>query len=465
MMIGELIENWNRNNPSTTKLDVYNPSNQELLGSLNLIENIELSINNAQKHINTITPPKRAEILRKAALLLRDKVDEASQLITLENGKPLKEAKGEVLYCADYLEWYSEEAKRIYGEILPQWDKGLDLRVYMEPIGVIGVITPWNFPLSMLGRKVGAAIAAGCPSVAKPAPETPFSALYFEKILTDSGLPEGFFKVIIADAETTGKIFCKNNIVRKISFTGSTEVGRILSQNADLKILTMELGGNAPALILSDCDMAILKECGGFGKFRNAGQACTAINRFIVEETRLREATEILLEASKNTKVGDGFNSESSIGPIITSESLNRILGLIDDATKHGARVLTGEVKHRKQFLEPVVIDGVTSDMRIFNEEIFGPVVSIVRAKNDEEVLKLANQTDYGLAAYVFSEQKGREFARKLDFGMVGINMVYLALVQAPFGGIKNSGFGREGGKEGVREYLKIKYIGEKQLS
>jgi succinate-semialdehyde dehydrogenase/glutarate-semialdehyde dehydrogenase len=207
--------------------------------------------------------------------------------------------------------------------------------------------------------------------------------------------------------------------------------------------------------------MSVFKECGAFGKFRNAGQACTAINRFIIEESKLKEATNFLLEASKNIKVGDGFNADSTIGPIITEESLNRILGLIEDATKKGAKVLTGEVKHYKQFLEPVVLADVTPEMRIFNEEIFGPVVSIIKAKSDEEVLTIANQTDYGLAAYVFSKHQGQKFAKRLDFGMVGINMVYLALVQAPFGGIKNSGFGREGGREGVREFLKIKYIGE----
>lgn len=461
MTIGELAKKWNESNPSSAKLDVFNPSNQEILGSLNLTDKIEDAVETAKTHLNTLTPPKRAEILRKASLLLKDKLEEISSIITLENGKPLKEAKGEVLYCAEYLEWYAEEAKRIYGEILPEWDPKLDLRVYLEPIGVVGVITPWNFPLSMLGRKVGAAIAAGCPSVAKPAPETPFSALFFEEILKEAGLPDGYFKVIISDAEKTGDVFCRNKTVRKISFTGSTEVGRILSSKADLKKLTMELGGNAPALVLSDCEMSVFKECGAFGKFRNAGQACTAINRFIVEESRIKEATQILLEASKNIKVGDGFNLDSTIGPLITEESLNRILGLIEDATKKGAKILSGEVRHHGQFLEPVVLDCVTPSMRIFNEEIFGPVVSIIRAENDEEVLTLANQTDYGLAAYVFSKHQGQKFAKRLDFGMVGVNIVYLALVQAPFGGIKNSGFGREGGREGVREFLKIKYVGE----
>ncbi len=461
MTIGDLVRKWNESNSSEKRLDVFNPSNQELLGTLNLTDKIELAVKTAKTHLNTLTPPKRAEILGKASLLLREKIEEISRIITLENGKPLKEAKGEVFYCAEYLEWYGEEAKRIYGEILPEWDPKLDLKVYLEPIGVVGVITPWNFPLSMLGRKVGAAIAAGCPCVAKPAPETPFSALFFEEILKEAGLPDGYFKVIISDAEITGDVFCKNKIVRKISFTGSTEVGRILSSKADLKKLTMELGGNAPALVLSDCEMSVFKECGAFGKFRNAGQACTAINRYIVEETRAKEATEILLEASKNIKVGDGFNADSTIGPLITEESLNRIIALIEDATSKGAKILSGEVKHHGQFLEPVVLDGVTPSMRIFNEEIFGPVVSIIRAKSDEEVLTLANQTDYGLAAYVFSKHQGQKFAKRLDFGMVGINMVYLALVQAPFGGIKNSGFGREGGREGVREFLKIKYVGE----
>lgn len=461
MTIGELAKKWNETNPGSAKLDVFNPSTKELLGSLNLTEEIELAVKTAETHLNTLTPPKRAEILQKASLLLKDNLDEAGHIITLENGKPLKEAKGEVLYCAEYLEWYAEEAKRIYGEILPEWDPKLDLKVYLEPIGVVGVITPWNFPLSMLGRKVGAAIAAGCPSVAKPAPETPFSALFFEEILKEAGLPDGYFKVIISDAEKTGDIFCKNKTVRKISFTGSTEVGRILSSKADLKKLTMELGGNAPALVLSDCEMSVLKECGAFGKFRNAGQACTAINRFIIQESKVKDATDFLLEASKNIKVGDGFNADSTIGPLITEESLNRIIGLIEDATSKGAKILSGEVKYHGQFLEPVVLDGVTPSMRIFNEEIFGPVVSIIRAKSDEEVLTLANQTDYGLAAYVFSKHQGQKFAKRLDFGMVGINMVYLALVQAPFGGIKNSGFGREGGREGVKEFLKIKYVGE----
>lgn len=460
MTIGELERYWNDGKTGEGELSVFNPSNKERIGTLKIVglDFVQTKLKEAQK--TPIQPQERSEILRKAADLLRRNVDEAAEIITLENGKPLAESKGEVLYCADYLEWFAEEAKRIYGEILPEWDPSLSLKVIFEPIGVVGVITPWNFPLSMLGRKVGAAIAAGCTAVAKPAPETPFSALYFEKVLKDAGLPEGYFSVVISDAQSTGELFCKSPIVRKISFTGSTEVGRILSKQADLKKLTMELGGNAPALVLSDAPMNEFKKCGGFGKFRNAGQACTAINRFIVEETKYSESINLLLQSCESRVVGDGFDPKNNIGPLITEESLHRILGLIDDAVSKGAKVLTGEIKHHGQFLHPVLLDGVTQDMRIFKEEIFGPVVSVVKANNDNDAIKIANSTDYGLAAYIFTKRP--ELAKLLDFGMVGVNVVYLALVQAPFGGIKNSGFGREGGREGVKEYLRMKYVASK---
>lgn len=413
----------------------------------------------------SITPEQiRSRYIRSLCEALRSNIDGLSLLITLEQGKPLSEAKGEAEYALSYLEWFSEEAKRIYGDVLPSFSSGRRVLVFKEPVGVVAAITPWNFPLAMIARKLGAALAAGCTFVVKPAPETPLSALALASIAASSGLPPGVFNVVTGDAERIAKVFMESETVRKVSFTGSTEVGKILMrQGAEtVKKLTLELGGNAPFIVFEDADLEKAAEDAMHAKFRNCGQTCISANRILVHR-KVKDAFAAKLTGQmKKLKVGNGLEKETSLGPLISDEARNKVSSLIKDAVSNGASLAFGsQPKGDSNFIEPVLLDNVTPSMRIAREEIFGPVATLQTFDTDEEAIRLANQTEYGLASYLYTSNLSRalKVTRSLEFGMVGVNDTKISAVQAPFGGVKHSGFGREGSKYGIEEYLNLKYV------
>jgi succinate-semialdehyde dehydrogenase/glutarate-semialdehyde dehydrogenase len=408
---------------------------------------------------------KRSDILLSTSQTLISQIDEFAQLITAEQGKPLAEARGEVLYSANYLRWFSEEAVRVNGDIIPADAPNKRILVLKQPIGVVAAITPWNFPIAMLARKLGAALAAGCAFIAKPAPETPLSALALAELCSVAGVPAGVFNVITGDAEMIGSHLMRSPLVRKVTFTGSTEVGKILiRQSADtVKKLTLELGGNAPFIVFNDADIDHAVDGAIYGKYRNAGQTCICVNRFLVQEKVVNAFTDRLIARSKELVVGDGSDPATQVGPLITDEATAKVTRLIDSARREGASIPLAPIAHARgaRFISPTVITGVQPSMSIWKEEIFGPVSAITTFSTDEEAISLANSTPYGLAAYVYSSNLSRamKVSEQLDYGMVGINDTAISSVQAPFGGIKESGFGREGSTYGIEDYLVLKYL------
>lgn len=407
---------------------------------------------------------ERGNFLRALGNYLTEHAELFAQTITKEQGKPLKESRAEVIYSANYLFWFAEEAMRVYGDIIPSESPHKKILVLKQPIGVAAAITPWNFPIAMLARKFGAALAAGCTFIAKPAPETPLSMLLLGQACQDVGLPPGVFNIITGDAEMIGSTLMSSPLVKKLSFTGSTEVGKILiRQSADtVKKLTLELGGNAPFIVFDDADIEKALSGAIFGKYRNAGQTCICVNRFLVQEGIAQRFTQLLAERSKKLIVGNGADEATDIGPLITDEARQKVSSLIASATHEGAQIVSGDSSGgTSRFCTPYVISGVTPAMRIWNEEIFGPVSTITTFRDASQAIALANDTQYGLAAYVYSNDlsKALSVAEQLDFGMVGINDTAISNVQAPFGGVKQSGFGREGSKYGIDEYLVLKYL------
>ncbi len=407
----------------------------------------------------------RADLLLQLYQLMREHFEELARIITTEQGKPLRESRAEVLYAANYVRWFAEEAMRIYGDIIPS--DSLDKRLFLlkQPIGVVAAITPWNFPLAMLCRKLAAALAAGCTCIAKPAPETPLTALFLASLCEKAGIPAGVLSVLTGDDVMIGATLMASPMVRKVSFTGSTEVGKLLMrQSADtVKKLTLELGGNAPCIVLQDADLDKAIEGAIFGKYRNAGQTCICVNRFLVQETIAQTFTDKLVEHSQKLIVGDGASETTEIGPLISEKAFNKVRALIDGAISEGAVCALASTTSSRGplFMSPVVVTGVKPEMRIASEEIFGPVSTITTFTSDDEAIRLANDTPYGLAAYVYSRDLRRALlcAEQLECGMVGINDTAISNVQAPFGGIKESGFGREGSRYGIDEYLTMKYI------
>jgi succinate-semialdehyde dehydrogenase/glutarate-semialdehyde dehydrogenase len=387
-----------------------------------------------------------------------------AKLLTAEQGKPLLEAEREVVYGASFLEWYAEEAKRIYGETIPSSHPGRRMIVIKEPVGVVGAITPWNFPNAMVTRKIAPALAAGCCVVLKPAPETPLSALAIAELAAEAGFPAGVLNIITGDAETIARVFFDSPSVRKISFTGSTAVGKhLMRESADtVKRITMELGGNAPFIVFDDADIDLAVRQGIGAKYRNAGQTCICVNRFLIQNTILGPFEERLVAESRKLKVGDGSKPGVEIGPLINTKAINKVRDLLIDAIAHGARLALGAIPDQgARFISPCVLTGVTPGMRIFKEEIFGPISIIAPFSSEAEAINIANSTEYGLASYLFTQQLSRAYrvAESLEFGMVGINDTAISAPQAPFGGIKASGIGREGGHFGIEEYLAIKYL------
>jgi len=413
------------------------------------------------------TAKERSIILRKWFDLLMANQDDLGRIMTAEQGKPLPEAKGEVAYGASFVEWFAEEAKRINGETLPQFDNNRRLLVLRQPIGVCAAITPWNFPLAMITRKVAPALAAGCPVIIKPAELTPLTALAAAELAIRAGIPAGVLNMVTADSEQSiavGKVLCASDVVRHISFTGSTEVGRILmAQSAPtVKKMSLELGGNAPFIVFEDADIDSAVEGAFASKYRNAGQTCVCSNRIYVQEAVYEEfATKFAAKVKTAAKVGNGFEDGVNQGPLIEPAALDKVERHVKDAIAKGGRVLTGGKRLQGQFFEPTVIADATPDMVCAKEETFGPFAPIFKFKTEQEAVDAANNTEFGLASYFYSRDVGRIFrvSEALEYGMVGINVGILATEHVPFGGVKQSGLGREGSHHGIDDYVEIKYI------
>lgn len=414
------------------------------------------------------TAKERAAVLRRWFDLIVANTDDLALLMTTEQGKPLTESRGEVAYGASFVEWFAEEGKRAYGDIIPTTGNDRRLLVMKQPIGVCAAITPWNFPIAMITRKVAPALAAGCTVVAKPAEATPLSALALVELANRAGVPPGVFNVVVADgpgAPAIGLELCTNPVVRKVSFTGSTEVGRILlRQCADtVKKLSLELGGNAPFIVFDDADLDAAVEGALVSKYRNAGQTCVCANRFYVQDGVYDAFAAKLAEKVSRFKVGAGTEPGVMIGPLIEPAAVEKVKEHVADALGKGAKVLLGGKPHALGglFFEPTVLTGVTASMKVAREETFGPVAPLFRFKDEAEAIAMANDTEFGLAAYFFSRDIGRVFrvAEALESGMVCANSGLLSNEVSPFGGVKQSGLGREGSKYGIDEYLEIKYL------
>ncbi|MBI5785301.1 MAG: NAD-dependent succinate-semialdehyde dehydrogenase [Rhodocyclales bacterium] len=414
------------------------------------------------------TAKQRAAILRKWFDLILANADDLALLMTREQGKPLAEAKGEIAYGASFVEWFAEEGKRIYGDVIPSPAADRRLVVLKQPIGVCATITPWNFPTAMITRKVAPALAAGCTVVAKPAEQTPLSALALAELAERAGFPPGVFNVVTgsaAAAPVIGAELTANPIVRKLSFTGSTEVGRLLMAQCapTIKKVSLELGGNAPFIVFDDADLDAAVEGAMSSKYRNAGQTCVCANRLLVQDGIYDAVAERLADKVRELKVGAGVEPGVSQGPLIDAAALAKVEALVADAVAKGARVLTGGRRHELggTFYQPTVLADVTADMRCAREEIFGPVAPLFRFRTEAEAIELANATEYGLAAYFFARDLGRVWrvAEALEYGIVGVNTGIISNEVAPFGGVKQSGIGREGSRYGIEDYLEIKYV------
>jgi len=411
---------------------------------------------------------ERANILRNWFELLMVAQEDLARLLTAEQGKPLAEARGEVAYGASFIEWFAEEAKRVYGDTIPSHAADKRLLVFKEPVGVCAAITPWNFPIAMITRKVAPALAAGCTVIVKPAEQTPLSALAVAELARRAGLPAGVFNVLPADEAQSiavGKALCDSQIVHKLSFTGSTQVGRILMQQCapTLKKLSLELGGNAPFIVFEDADVDAAVEGALISKYRNTGQTCVCTNRFYAHARVYDEFVAKLAARAAAMKVGPGTEDGVVQGPLIDENALAKVKAHVADAVDKGARVLTGGKPHALggTFFQPTVLADVTSTMLVAREETFGPVAPVFRFATDDEAVAAANSVEYGLAAYFYSRDLARvmRVAERLEFGIVGVNTGLISTEVAPFGGVKQSGFGREGSKYGIEEYLTIKYV------
>ncbi|KGW86882.1 succinate-semialdehyde dehydrogenase [Burkholderia pseudomallei MSHR332] len=411
------------------------------------------------------TAKERAAILRRWFDLVIANSDDLALILTTEQGKPLAEAKGEIAYAASFIEWFAEEGKRVAGDTLPTPDANKRIVVVKEPIGVCAAITPWNFPAAMIARKVGPALAAGCPIVVKPAESTPFSALAMAFLAERAGVPKGVLSVVIGDPKAIGTEITSNPIVRKLSFTGSTAVGRLLmAQSAPtVKKLTLELGGNAPFIVFDDADLDAAVEGAIASKYRNNGQTCVCTNRFFVYERVYDAFADKLAAAVSKLKVGRGTESGATLGPLINEAAVKKVESHIADALAKGASLMTGGKRHAlgHGFFEPTVLTGVKPDMDVAKEETFGPLAPLFRFASEEELVRLANDTEFGLAAYLYSRDIGRVWrvAEALEYGMVGINTGLISNEVAPFGGVKQSGLGREGSHYGIDDYVVIKYL------
>jgi succinate-semialdehyde dehydrogenase / glutarate-semialdehyde dehydrogenase len=413
-----------------------------------------------------LTAQARAVILRRWFGLIMENQEDLATLMTLEQGKPLAEARGEIAYAASFIEWFAEEGKRTYGDVIPPHQVDKRILAVKEPVGVCAAITPWNFPAAMITRKAGAALAAGCTMVVKPAPQTPFSALALAVLAQRAGLPPGVLNIVTGPAQVIGDEILDNPLVRKLSFTGSTRTGKYLMKRCagTLKRVSLELGGNAPFIVFEDADLEAAVTGAMIGKYRNTGQVCVAANRFLVQDGIYEEFAVRLTESVRaQLKVGNGLEPGVTQGPLISEEALAKVERQVADAVAKGAKVLTGGGRHAlgRTFYEPTVLRDMTADMLAAREETFGPVAPLFRFREEEEAIRLANATEYGLAGYFYSRDVGRVFrvAEKLQYGIIGVNTGLISTEVAPFGGMKESGFGKEGSKYGIDDYLNVKYV------
>jgi succinate-semialdehyde dehydrogenase / glutarate-semialdehyde dehydrogenase len=450
--------------------DVNNPATGEVLGTVPTMgaDETRRAIADAKKawtDWRRRTAKERSVILRKWHDLMLANVDDLGMLMTAEQGKPLGESKGEIAYAAGFIEWFAEEGKRVYGDTIPSPWTDRRVVVIKEPIGVCAAVTPWNFPAAMITRKAGPALAAGCPMIVKPAQATPFSALALAVLAERAGVPPGVFSVLTGNSRAIGGEMTSNPDVRKVTFTGSTEVGRtLMRQSAEtIKKLSLELGGNAPFIVFNDADLDAAVAGAIASKYRNTGQTCVCVNRMYVQSRVYDRFAEKLVKAVEGLKVGNGFDPEVTQGPLIDYAAVEKVEEHIQDAVSRGARVLTGGQRHTLggTYFQPTVLANVPANATVAREETFGPLAPLFRFETDEEALRLANDTEFGLASYFYSRDIGRVWrvAEGLESGMVGINTGVISTEVAPFGGVKQSGLGREGSKYGIEEFLEIKYL------
>ncbi|WP_239996197.1 NAD-dependent succinate-semialdehyde dehydrogenase [Rhizobium halophilum] len=451
-------------------LEVTNPADGTVVGSVPRMGAGETrrAVEEAGKALSgwkALSGKQRAVILRRWFDLLMENQDDLAAIMTAEQGKPLAEAKGEIAYAASYIEWFGEEAKRVYGDTIPAPTADRRIVVLKQPIGVCAAITPWNFPAAMITRKAGPALAAGCTMVIKPASQTPLSALALCVLAERAGVPKGVLSCITGSAAEIGGELTFNPVVRKLSFTGSTEIGKVLMAQcaATVKRTSMELGGNAPFIVFDDADLEAAVKGAVASKYRNAGQTCVCANRFLVQNGIYDKFVQRLAEVVGAMPVGNGFEADTQIGPLIDQKAVAKVEELVSDAVQRGGRVLVGGERHAlgHSFYQPTVLADVPPGSQIFNEEIFGPVASIFRFETESDAIKLANDTQFGLAAYFYGRDVSRiwRVAEALEYGIVGINEGIISTEVAPFGGVKESGNGREGSKYGMDDYLEIKYL------
>ena len=450
--------------------EVTNPANSERLGSLPNCGADETILaitaaNEAQKIWAKTDAKERSSVLKNLHHLMLENQMDLATIITLEGGKPISESLGEIAYAASFFEWFSEEAKRVYGDLIPGHQYDRRTLVIKQPIGVVGCITPWNFPSAMLARKIAPAIAVGCSVVAKPAPETPFSATAMAYLSELAGVPKGIFNVVTGDAEKIGSTMTSHKDVKKITFTGSTAVGKhLLKASADsVKKVSLELGGHAPFIVFGDANLEAAVEGAVIAKYRNSGQTCVCANRIYVQSSIYDDFSQRFTEKASELVVGNGLDESTQQGPLISENAIEKVSNHIEDAKNSGAIITTGGNPHSLGglFFEPTVLTGVSDEMLISKEETFGPVAPIFSFETEQEVIERANNTPYGLAAYFYTTDLAKSWrvSEQLDYGMVGLNTGIISTEMAPFGGVKESGIGREGSKYGVDDYLEIKYV------
>ena len=458
------------NADSSKTIEVNNPATGDILGTVPNMGGTETkkAIEAAQAALEgwrSTSAAERSRILRKWAALQTENIDDLCRILTAEQGKPLSQAKAEIGSGIGYVEWMAEEGRRVYGDIIPADNKSMRVLTYKQPVGVCVMVTPWNFPSSMITRKAAPALAAGCTVVLKPSEMTPFSALALAELAERAGIPKGVLNIVTGDAAPIGKEMTENPIVRKLSFTGSTAVGKMLMAQCapTVKKISLELGGNAPFIVFDDADLELAVPAAIMSKFRNAGQTCVCANRLFVQEGIYDKFAEKFTAAVKAMKVGSGFEEGIDQGPMINMKGLEKVESHLQDATAKGAKLTTGGKRHALGglFFEPTVVTGATPQMKFFHEETFGPLAPLFKFKTEEEVIKLANDTEYGLASFFFTKDTGRiwRVSEALEYGMVGVNSVSIVAPQAPFGGWKQSGTGTEGSKYGIEDYLEIKLV------
>ena len=456
---------------SGQSFEVSNPANGEVIANVARCGGAETrrAIESAEKALaewRNKTAAERSGVLRTWLNLILENQEDLAQILTAEQGKPLAEARGEIGYGASYIEWFAEEAKRVYGDTIPAPTTDKRIVVIKQPVGVVACITPWNFPNAMLARKIAPALAVGCTVVCKPANLTPLSAFALAELAGRAGIPAGVVNIVAGVTSEIGKELTSNPIVRKLTFTGSTPVGKLLIQQcaATVKRTSMELGGNAPFIVFDDADIDAAVAGAMMSKFRNSGQTCICSNRILVQEDVYDEFVSKLTSATQELVVGDGTQQDTTIGPLVSLDAANDVREFIEDAVSKGASVAVGDelaVNDNAQFVQPTILTNVNNQMRVFREEIFGPVAPIFKFKTEEEAINLANDTEYGLACYFYSRDIGRiwRVGEALDYGLMGINDGAPSNAGAPFGGVKESGQGREGSKYGLDDYLEIKYM------